>query len=527
MDYLTDEQIQQLFNSTKPIKSKSNLYKILLQQTKHLPEYFLPKQRLWHLFHKTDTIPKCKMCSNPVKWDSTVKIQFQTYRTYCSRKCEHADPEVRNRKNNTEIQKYGKGKPEIVKKVQQTNNKKYGANYFIQTQQGKQKQKNTVLQKYGVENVSQIPKIIDKREKTNIKKFGVRAFSQQHLNKNVLDKINNKFWLYTKHIVNQQSITAIAKQLNINYEIITRHLKYHQIPITYFPFSSSLEQEIYQFISNICSNNNLTVQRNNTTILKPKHIDIYIPELRLGIEVNGLFWHSELIRPYKLYHFEKQNLAEQQGIKLIQLFESDWINNQQIIKSILNYHTKNCKNKIYARQCEIRELTNQDVYQFLQENHIQGYIFNKINLGLFFENQLISTMCFSKPRFNNNFQYELTRFCTKCNTVVIGGATKLFNYFIKKFYPKTIISYNDRRFGTGNLYKHLGFKFSHTTKPNYWYFKNGQTKLYSRINFQKHKLSKILETYSPELTEWENMRNNGYNRIWDCGNNVWVYHVDI
>ena len=72
----------------------------------------------------------------------------------------------------------------------------------------------------------------------------------------------------------------------------------------------------------------------------------------------------------------------------------------------------------------------------------------------------------------------------------------------------------------------LGFIFKGVTSSNYHYFNNNDTmSLYSRMKFQKHKLSNLLESFDVKLTEWENMTNNGYNRIWDCGQTRWEWQI--
>ena len=114
--------------------------------------------------------------------------------------------------------------------------------------------------------------------------------------------------------------------------------------------------------------------------------------------------------------------------------------------------------------------------------------------------------------------WELYRFCSKTNTSVVGGASKLLNYFIKTYNPKKIISYADRRWSAGNLYEKIGFKKVSDTPPNYWYFGRGNSyKRHHRFGFAKHTLSKKLEIFDPNLSEWENMKANGWDRIWDCG----------
>jgi hypothetical protein len=115
------------------------------------------------------------------------------------------------------------------------------------------------------------------------------------------------------------------------------------------------------------------------------------------------------------------------------------------------------------------------------------------------------------------------RFCNDLNTVVIGGASKLFSYFINNYKYKQIVSYSDRRYFNGDIYNTLGFKFTGFTPVNYYYIVNKYKDLRHRMSFQKHKLSKLLKEYNSDLSEWENMKNNGYDRIWDCGNSKFLY----
>lgn len=108
------------------------------------------------------------------------------------------------------------------------------------------------------------------------------------------------------------------------------------------------------------------------------------------------------------------------------------------------------------------------------------------------------------------------------NMSVIGGAGKLLKYFEQRYSPLKLVSYADRRWSTGKLYETLGFRLKNISKPCQWYFKNGSLVLQSRLRFQKHRLAKILDKYDPDKTEIENMFNNGYNMIYDCGNLVYV-----
>ena len=177
---------------------------------------------------------------------------------------------------------------------------------------------------------------------------------------------------------------------------------------------------------------------------------------------------------------------------------------------------------VYARKCKVREVTSKESKIFQEANHIQGACNSSVNLGLYFNNELISLMTFGKCRFNKNYEWELLRFCNKLGYHVPGSAGKLLKHFEKTYNPKSLISYADRRWSIGKLYDALGFTLDHISRPNYWYYKNGDYELKSRVNFQKHKLKDKLEKFDPKLSESENMKNNGYLKIYDCGNLVYV-----
>ncbi|MFW6226257.1 MAG: hypothetical protein ACOC3V_04810, partial [bacterium] len=173
--------------------------------------------------------------------------------------------------------------------------------------------------------------------------------------------------------------------------------------------------------------------------------------------------------------------------------------------------------RIYARKCELKEIDNQR--EFLDNNHLQGYIPAKINIGLYYNDELTSLLTFSKPRFNKNYDWEMIRFVNKIGYSVIGGFSKLLKYFLNN-YQGSIITYSDIRLFDGKVYETNGFTQIESSKPSYYYtdYKNR----YSRQKFQKHKIPNILESFNSNLTEWENMQMNGWDRIWDCGNYVYI-----
>jgi len=158
--------------------------------------------------------------------------------------------------------------------------------------------------------------------------------------------------------------------------------------------------------------------------------------------------------------------------------------------------------------------------EFLKANHIQGYVNSSKSIGLQYDNRLVAVMTFSSSRFDKSIEWELMRFCVETGVSVVGGASKLFKYFLDHN-TGSIVSYADRSFSQGNLYNKLGFIFKENTKPGYKYLVNGN--LESRLKFQKHKLKNILPKFNELLTERENMNLNGFYRIYDAGHQKWLY----
>ena len=281
------------------------------------------------------------------------------------------------------------------------------------------------------------------------------------------------------------------------------------------------ENEVKEFISSL----KLLFEENNRKILNGKELDMYIHSYNLAIEFNGLYWHSELYVDDN-YHLNKTELCEANGIKLIHIFEDEWVYKQEIVKSRLMNSFGLSTNKIYGRKCIIKNVPSKEAKEFLNNNHIQGSINAKYNIGLYYNNELVSIMTFGSLRKSmgnksNEDTYELFRFCNKLYTNVIGGADKLLKHFIKTYKPKEIISYADRRWSQGDLYEKLGFDFIHNSKPNYWYINKGKREY--RFKYRKDILVK--EGYDKNKTEHEIMKERGFNRIYDCGNKKYTLKI--
>ena len=267
-------------------------------------------------------------------------------------------------------------------------------------------------------------------------------------------------------------------------------------------------------------------QQHNREILNGMEIDIFIPPLKLGIEYNGLRWHSEEFGKDHRYHLDKLNKCNEKGIRLIQIFEDEWINHREICESKLKQICGlNTNPKIYARKCEIREISDKtEAYEFLDKNHIQGRTVCTIALGAYYQNNLVGVMTFKKEKEG---YWDLNRFATDINYQCVGIGGKLFKYFTRNYPFIEIKSFADRRWTTdptNNLYTKLGFAFDSFVPPTYWYH-NPKINPYIRFHkfgFRKQHLHK---QYGLPLTmtEREMTETLGYTRIWDCGLIKYVY----
>ena len=249
--------------------------------------------------------------------------------------------------------------------------------------------------------------------------------------------------------------------------------------------------------------------------MKTMELDLYFPKNKLAIEFNGLYWHSE-DAVGKEYHNGKEKVCNEIGIDLIQIFEDEWYDKKDIIKSIINTRLGVYESRHYARKTTLVEVDSKTAGEFYIKNHIQGKASCSKHYGLKSNGELMAMASFGNRShlFKNNSEIELIRFCTKLNTQVVGGLSKLLSLYR----DVSIKTYCDLRLFNGNGYKAVGFKELHRSKPSYFYFK--KLKRYSRFNFQKHKLEKVLDKFDGSLSETENMRMNGFSRVFDCGNMV-------
>lgn len=312
----------------------------------------------------------------------------------------------------------------------------------------------------------------------------------------------------------------IAEILGVTPSTIIRYAKDYNV---LDKFNNGSGSSYENTLAELFHNENMI--RNSKQILKSgKELDFYFPDRGMAIEFNGNYWHSIAFKS-KLYHQEKSFEALNQGIRLIHIFEYEWynINKRDKIIELIDFELhKLRKEVIHGRVCEVREISEREAYQFLNAYHLQGCATASVNLGLYDRDELVGVMTFGKPRFNPNYEWELIRLCWEQNVRVVGGASKLFKYFLNKYNPNNIISYCDISKFSGKVYEKLKFKLDGITEPGYVWVNKYTQDVLSRYQTMKHKLVEM-GLGSEDQTEDEIMENLGYLKIYDCGNLRYIW----
>jgi transposase len=473
-----------------------NIKNQIEQEIKFLDHYYnkIPlRTRAYVIIHdiKEETIPLCQ-CGEKRAIDLT--YTENGFREYCGVKCSRLANKISN---------------EALIKLKD-------ANWLYEQRLIK---KYSILQIANLINVSEttvnkwlkhhkIDKLIDGRSRNNLATTLLQ-------DKDKLEEIYDS----------GMTCEEIAKTINSSKSNVSKWLNFHKIKIKNFNSyprkivkTSKAESEIYEFIKTFYHND---IDCSNRSILNGRELDIYIPDKNLAIEYNGLYSHC--YKPWEStyalikdsdYHLSKTIECENKNIQLLHIYSDEWLNKKQIIQSIIKSKLQ-LNDKLYARKCTIVNVETSLKNVFLNENHIQGEDKSKIKIGLEYNNELLCVMTFCKSRFNKNYTWELSRFCTKINYNVIGGFSKLLNYF-RQTYSGSIISYADRRYSNGSVYLKNGFKLIHVNKPSYYYVDKNYMKRYNRMSFQKKFLKDL------DGTEYERARKLGFNKIYDCGTLAYV-----
>jgi len=479
------------------------------------------------LFNGIETAPVCKNkdCQNIIKFDTSNK----RYSNYCCPKCRNNSEEVLA-KNKAGVSKalkkvYEERGDEVKEKRAKTLKEHYGCDKVsspFSIKEVQEKAKATIFENHGVDNVMKL-KEYHKDVRKISRQLSVELWKQRGLNIEYVGDdeivIKNGCKVHGNIHLSLSDFNNRTKEERMSSSVVCPLCN----PINEF---SGEEKSMKDFLDSL----NIEFETNTRNIIPPKELDFYFPQHNLAIEMNGLYFHGLMSERNKYYHRDKTGDCEKRGIQLIHLWEDDWNDRQDIVKSILKNKFGKIDRKIYARDCEVKEIDSETLRNFLIANHLQGNINSSIKFGLFFGEELVSVMSFGQKRIclgskSDKEEVELYRFCNKINTAVVGGASKLFSYakkYLQSIGVKTIITYAKRDWSNGNVYKTLGFDFVGYTEPNYFYLNKSKEKK-GRFACRKS----IIATTEEEmkLSENEIMHNKGYFRCYDSGNMKFIYKL--
>ena len=472
-------------------------------------------EKVFLFVHNQKEYPKCLFCGKPTKFKGNLKKGFSDF---CSIQCLNKSSIHKDKIKETNIKKYGfdshNKNPKIKNIKKQSYQDRFGVDNPMFLKEIREKQKKSLIEKYGVDNPMKISHVIEQREKE------IKEGSEKNIKRHIeRTKDFNVQFIKRENGFNYFKCLSCKNIFKTTSNLTNSRLKINN-NICLFCNKNKSYSSILKKIIELLDSYGIYYELNNRKILLGKEIDIYIPEKRVGIEVNGLYWHSSIYKD-KDYHLNKTDLSEKQNITLFHFFEDEILNNFDIISSMILNKLGLNENKIYARNTNIKSIDSKIYKKFLNENHIQGYTPTKYMYGLYYKEELVSVMGFGSKRLalgskhNEKNEYELLRFCNKINTTVIGGASKLLKIFKEKHPNCKIITYANRRYSQGLLYKKLGFVFIHKTKPNYFYIKPGSLIRENRFKYRKSVL--VSNGFDPLKTEKDIMLERGFHRIYDSG----------
>ena len=445
--------------------------------------------------------------------------------------------EIKNKIKSVLLEKYNVDNysktSEYLLKTKETNLTKYGVDNYLESDDFKSKTKIINLEKYGVDHYSKTDEYKEKINKTCLEKYGVNHYTKtdeykEKVNKTCLEKYGTTHHtkselshLDTKIRNDENYIKYLGDSISLflcdkghNFEISSDnyyHRKESNLLCTIcFPIGdqkSIKEKKLLDYIKSVYSGEIIESYRDFM------EIDIYLPELKIGFEFNGLYWHSSKFKSNS-YHLDKTNYFKDRGIRIIHIWEDDLDLKFDIIKSQIN-SLIGLNKKIFARKCTVREVNTKEYKTFLDDCHIQGSVTSQIRIGLYFEDDLVGIMGFNKTEGRKKMElggYNLNRFCNKRGFNIVGGASKLLNFFVKNNYVKRIVSYADKDWSVGNLYETLGFYNVSDGRSDYKYIVNG-----CRVHKSRYKKDKLNLEDKTKTTESQEMAKRGIYRIYDCG----------
>ena len=486
------------------IKNYPDFYKYLSDKYANIDI----KAALYMFYNGIDNIPLCEECGKPVKFHGYI----YGFSKFCCPTCAGKNEEVQNKLKQSLISNHGENyKEQIIKKIADTKQKKYGDSKYNNLAKSKQ----TCLEKYGVDNPMKNDLIKEKSKQTCLEKYGNEYYfaSEAFLkNKNgyvektkqtCLEKYGGLNCMSNPIVKNKVKQTCLEKygvEWNCMRPDAKNSRNFNSVPNESF--------------ANLLNQYNIEYEREYH--LNGKSYDFKVDNYL--IEINPSPTHNINWNPYggklmnKDYHLEKTELAKHNGYNVINVW--DWDDMDKILYLIYK------KESIYARNCILKEIKAKECNDFLNKYHLQNTCKGQsVKIGLYYNDILVSVMTFGKPRYNKKYEWELLRLCFHKDYKIVGGSEKMFKYFISNYNPNSIISYCDNSKFNGDVYDKLGFILNtkKITPSRHWY--NYKTHMHITDNLLRQKgYDKLFNTnYGKGTDNHDLMIKNNFIEIYDAG----------
>jgi hypothetical protein len=446
--------------------------------------------------------------------------------------CTLQTEEVKKKTKKTVLDRYGVDhiakSPVIKEQIRTTNVERYGVEMSLQSPEIKEKAKHSMMRRFGFENAWESSEIQDRIKNTNLERYGVeKPFQSADIQRVVSDSVNQRYGrpvsslriseeayriLSSEHLLveicKDKSFREVAALLDVSYEAVTARWRGYGLPAP----KSSYETEISGWLDSI----GIEYHSNTRKIIGPMELDFFLPDHGIGIEFNGLYWHSKVETDY---HRKKYEACREAGVHLVMVNEDEWINRSSAIKSRIKHLMGKSDRGVGARKLTVCKITGSAANAFFDSNHIQGKTGTiSFAVGSYHEDRLVAAMAFNNQRGTG--RVELIRFCSDGKSYP-GIFSKMFKHSVNEMKYSTVLSFADLRYSTGDVYRKNGFALVHETKPDYRYVWRNQT--YHKSSFTKAKIADRFGIDMSDLTEKNAMEELGIPRIYDCGKLKFVW----